>query len=177
MQGKFASDAEAVVAKGKGRGSTLGGLARFSAFGLAAVVLAGCATPYQDLGLRGGVRAVQITSDIAQVTARGSAMTDSDRIEQYVLRKAAETTLAAGYDHFEVVSASDRTRTIQGVAGYAATTQTGFPSAGLSLPFIRPGETVLIRMSRGTASGAAGATLFDAREVVAHLGEPARRRG
>ena len=135
--------------------------------------LAGCATPYQDMGLRGGVRAVQISSDIAQVTARGSTVTDADKIEQYALRKAAEATLAAGYDHFEVVSASDRSRTLQGVAGYAAPGLHGFPSVGLTMPFIRPGETMLIRMSRGPGAEGSGATIFDARDVVNHLG---RRR-
>ena len=142
--------------------------------GAACAALTGCATPYQDMGLRGGVRAVQITSDIAQVTARGSTVTDADKIEQYALRKAAETTLAAGYDHFEVVSASDRSRTLHGVAGYAAPGLHGFPSVGLTMPFIRPGETMLIRMSRGAPADASGATVFDAREVVDHLGP---RRG
>ncbi|HEY2661921.1 MAG TPA: hypothetical protein VGI79_19525, partial [Caulobacteraceae bacterium] len=111
-----------------------------------------------------------ITSDIAQVTARGSAVTDADKIEQYALRKAAEATLAAGYDHFEVVSASDRSRTLQGVAGYAAPGLRGFPSVGLTMPFTRPGETMLIRMSRGAAAESSGATVFDAHQVMDHLG-------
>jgi hypothetical protein len=137
--------------------------------GAAVLALAGCATPYQKLGPLGGVKSVQIASDMAQVTARGSIGTDADRIERYVLREASETTLAAGYDHFWVVSVSDRSRTIQGFAGYTAAAWQGLPSAGFGIPFIRPGETILIRMSRGTAAAQPGATVFDARDVLDHL--------
>jgi hypothetical protein len=135
----------------------------------AALALGGCATPYRNMGVFGGVKAVQIASDMAQVTARGSIGTDPDRIVRYVLRKAAETTLAAGYDHFWVVSEDDRSRTFQGFAGYTAATFQGLPSAGLSLPFVRPGETVLIRMSRGAAAGQSASTVFDAQDVLTHL--------
>ena len=143
---------------------------RAAALLAAALTLGGCATPYQSMGLRGGVRATQISSNIAQVTARGSFVTDADKIEQYVLRKAAETTLAAGYDRFEVLSVSDRSRNIQGVAGYTAFQASGFPSGGISLPFVRPGETLLIRMSRN-GDPAGGNTLFDARDVLDHLAQ------
>lgn len=141
----------------------------------AALTLSGCATPYQKMGLRGGVRAVRLESDLAQVTARGSPLTDADTIERYILRKAAETTLAAGYDHFEVVSVSDRTRTMQGVAGYMTAVGNGLPSAGLSLPFVRPGETVMIRMMRGPVQAAPGGVVFDAQDLLDHLGRAGRR--
>ena len=148
--------------------------AALAGLGMAALALAGCATPYQKMGALGGVKSVEIASDMAQVTARGSIGTDPDRIERYVIRKSAETTLAAGYDHFWVVSVGDRSRTIQGFAGYTAAAFQGLPSAGFSLPFVRPGETVLIRMSRGAAAAQAGATVFDARDVLDHLAGPRR---
>jgi hypothetical protein len=142
---------------------------------LAALALAGCATPYQKMGAFGGVKSVEIASDMAQVTARGAIGTDPDAIERYVLRKAAETTLAAGYDHFWVVSMGDRSRTIQGFAGYGAISSQSLPTGGFSLPFVRPGETILIRMTRGP--GQSGATVFDARDVLDHLAGPHRDRG
>jgi hypothetical protein len=147
--------------------------AALAGLGAAALALAGCSTPYQKMGPLGGVKSVQIASDMAQVTARGSVGTDPDRIERYVLRKAAETTLAAGYDHFWVVSVGDRSRTIQGFAGYTAAAFQGLPSAGFSLPFVRPGETILIRMSRG-ANPQPGATMFDAPDVLSYLAERGR---
>ncbi len=142
------------------------------AAGLCALLsLGACATPYQPMGLSGGVKATEITSNIAQVAARGSFLTDPDKVEQYVLRKAAEITVANGYDRFEVLSSTDRSRSLQAVAGYAGFAGGGYPTGGLSLPFVRPGESVLIRMSRnGEAVG--GATQFDARDVLAHLARP-----
>ena len=145
--------------------------AAFAAVAFSASQLAACATPYQELGhFRGGVRAVQITSNIAQVTARGSAATDPDKVQRYALRKAAETTVAAGYDLFEVVADVDRSRTGQAAAGYTTGGIGGFPALGLSMPFVKPGQTFLIRMSRGPILEGAGPTVFDARQVIAHLG-------
>lgn len=146
--------------------------------GLLTAQLAACATPYQPMGLRGGVGAVQITSNVAQVSARGVTGSDPDKIQRYALRKAAETTLASGYDLFEIISVTDRTRSAQGVAGYTGTglgPAGGLPSLGLALPFIKPGETLLIRMSRGAAPAAGDGVIFDAHDVLAHLGGPARR--
>jgi hypothetical protein len=150
-----------------------GAVALMTASMAAALALAGCATPYQKMGMNGGVRAVQLQTDLAQVTARGSPVTDADTIERYVLRKAAETTLQAGYDHFEIVSSSDRTRTFQGFAGYMRAVGEGLPTAGVTVPFIRPGETVLIRMQTGAAAPT-GAVVFDARDLLAHLAPPPR---
>jgi hypothetical protein len=152
-----------------------GRLAAALALAALASALGGCATPYQKLGVGGGVRSVRLETDLAQVTARGSPLTDADTIERYVLRKAAETTLAAGFDHFEVVSVSDRSRILQGVAGYMTAVGNGLPSAGLSLPFVRPGETVLIRMMRAPVAAAPGGVVFDAQDLLAHLA-PSRRR-
>jgi len=159
------------------RGERRPTLAWTMALGLAACQLCACATPYKEMGVGGGVRGVLITSNIAQVTARGSVATDPDKIEQYVLRKAAETTLAAGYDCFEILSSSDRSRNIQGVVGYTAAGYSGLPTAGLNLPFTRPGETVLIRMAYANAPGGdSGAAVFNAREVIAHLAAVKTRR-
>ncbi len=145
--------------------------AAFAALALGAAQLAACATPYQELGrFRGGVQSVQITSTIAQVTARGTAATDPDKVQRYALRKAAETTVAAGYDLFEVVADTDRSRTGQAAAGYTTGGIGGFPALALTMPFVKPGQTFLIRMSRGPMPEAAGPTVFDARQVIAHLG-------
>jgi hypothetical protein len=139
--------------------------------GLTLSSLGACSTPYQKMGLRGGVGAVQISSNIAQVSARGMTGTDPDKIQRYALRKAAETTLANGYELFEVISVTDRSRSTQGVAGYTGNGigASGFPQVGLAVPFIRPGETLMIRMSHGSAADHADATIFDARDVLAHL--------
>lgn len=137
---------------------------------LSLIGLSACATPYQEMGVRGGVASVRITSDIAQVTARGTAATDPDQVQRYALRKAAETTVASGYDLFQVVADTDRSRTVQGAAGYTAGGLGGFPAIGLNLPFVKPGQTFLIRMSRAQAAGDLAGTVFNAHEVLENLG-------
>ena len=70
---------------------------------LVAGALTGCATPYRQMGLFGGVNASQIDTTTMRVSARGNAFTDIGQIRDYVLLRAAEETLAHGYDLFRVV--------------------------------------------------------------------------
>lgn len=139
-----------------------------------AASLGGCAGSYHEMGLTGGVRAVEISSDVAQVSARGFIGGDPDAIERFVFRKAAETTVTQGYDSFEILSTADRTRSLQAVGGYTAASFTGFSSGGLALPLVRPGESVLIRMFHGQGV-ASGASVFDAHDVLSHLADTAQR--
>ena len=54
-------------------------------------VLSGCATPYQDMGLRGGVEAQRMTVDTYRIIARGNGYTGGTTIQDYTMLKAAET--------------------------------------------------------------------------------------
>ncbi len=78
--------------------------------GLLAVTagLAGCttATPYQpDLRgsqVSGGFSETRVTNDRFRVQFRGNTLTSRDTVERYLLYRAAELTLAQGYDWFEI---------------------------------------------------------------------------
>src|SRR5262249_57668333 len=74
------------------------------------LALAGCATPYQNMGFMGGVEAQQMTADPYRIVARGNGYTGSTTIQDYTLLKAAETTRQAGGTHFSIISASDASR-------------------------------------------------------------------
>ena len=50
---------------------------------LAFAALSACSTPYQDMGTLGGVQAVRITDDTAQIRAQGNGYTDPDTIQRY----------------------------------------------------------------------------------------------
>ena len=76
-------------------------------FALTAPVLAGCASRYQEMGPTGGVTAAKMTEDVYRVSARGNALTEPTRIQDFVLLKAAETTLAAGRTHFVIIGLSE----------------------------------------------------------------------
>ena len=70
--------------------------------------LAGCttATPYQpDLRgsqVSGGFSETRVTNDRFRVQFRGNTLTSRDTVERYLLSRAAELTLAQGYDWFEI---------------------------------------------------------------------------
>ena len=54
------------------------------------LVLAGCATKYQEMGFTGGVAAERITADTYRIVARGNGYTGNTTIQDYALLKAAE---------------------------------------------------------------------------------------
>jgi flavin-binding protein dodecin len=77
---------------------------------LAAGMLAACATPtpFAAADSRGyGYREQRIETDRYIVTFSGNSATNGDQVADMALRRAAELTLAEGYDWFEVVSRTD----------------------------------------------------------------------
>src|SRR5689334_2697964 len=96
------------------------------------MLLAGCATPYQERGFVGGVQAEQTTATCYRIVSRGNGYTARTDVQDYVLLKAAETTQQAGYTHFALVSAADASQVSYDTAygrGWASTTTS-----------IKPGE-------------------------------------
>lgn len=66
-----------------------------------------CATPYQEMGFSGGVLAQQMTANSFRNVARGNGYTGTTRVQDYLMLKAAETTLQNGGTHFAIITASD----------------------------------------------------------------------
>ena len=83
---------------------------RFGVALLAAVILSGCATKYQEMGFTGGVVAEPVMTDVYRIVARGNGYTSPDKVQDFALMKAAETTLAVGGTYFVVVNEIDRTK-------------------------------------------------------------------
>ncbi len=81
-----------------------------------ALILGACATatPYQPLGARGtgatgGFSDVRVAANRYRVTFAGNSMTSRERVETYLLYRAAELTRERGYDGFTIVDrATDR---------------------------------------------------------------------
>jgi hypothetical protein len=154
-------------------------------------ILASCATPYQEMGLKsgvkglmGGVKATRIDETTVQIAASGNAFSDKDTISLYALRKAAETTVANGYDGFYIVSEHDRTRNYTHITpGYSTTsysgtaTGVGYNTAHISgsgtttytppvtTNFIKPGQALTIKMFKGTKQTNASG-VYDAHELL-----------
>jgi hypothetical protein len=79
---------------------------------LAATALAGCATPstpYQPYrahsagGVHGGYSDQQLAADRYLVRFHGNSLTSRDRVEGYMLYRAAELALQNGFDWFQVL--------------------------------------------------------------------------
>lgn len=73
------------------------------------VALSGCmtATPYQPAtasSSANGFSDQQIESNRFEVSFRGNSLTSRETVERYLLFRAAELTLQAGFDHFILVS-------------------------------------------------------------------------
>lgn len=138
-----------------------------------ACALCACATPYQEMGVLGGVQAVRITEDTAQIRASGNAYTDPDTIQRYALRRAAEETVADGFDLFRIDTVMDRTAAGSASMALANGGRRGFWASGFSAPIIKPGQTIMIKMLRGARPDPMPDGEYDAHEVLKYLGEAA----
>ena len=142
--------------------------------------LAGCATKYQDMGFTGGVKAERITTDTYRIVARGNGYTDKTTIQDYVLLKAAETTVAAGCTHFGLISSADASRvgsiTTPGTAQTSIYGRTAFTTytPGSTTSFIKPGEDAYIRVLK-LAPGQQVQGAMSAAEIIQFIGPRVQR--
>lgn len=84
---------------------------KFLCASVLAFTLAGCQTSYETPYQNGqGTTAEQMTGNIYRVTSVGNQFTDPLRVVDYLLVKSAETALAAGFSHFQIVAANDMSR-------------------------------------------------------------------
>jgi opacity protein-like surface antigen len=148
-----------------------------------ALSLAACATPptvYQPAATAQdiGWRATKIEADRYRVSFRANPDLKRDQVEDKALRRAAEITLADGYQWFRVVSRNteqvggrDRGGTSVGVGGSTGSYGSGVGvGIGFDLsPDSRRYETVLeILLGRGAKPD--GADAYDAQSVLTRTG-------
>jgi hypothetical protein len=151
-------------------------LKRFVTAGLLLSMTA-CATPYTgQMGLMGGVTAEPITQDVVRISARGNGYTSSTRVQDFVLLKAAETTLAAGRTHFIIGPSSDSSR--MGVISTPSTFQAqrigntvyGSYNPGFTDTYIKPGQDTIIQMINVPKGQIPPQGAFNAAEINATIG-------
>jgi hypothetical protein len=151
---------------------------RIATLALCGLLLA-CATKYQNMNFLGGVDATQIDSNTFRISAKGNAYTRSDRIQNYALMKAAETTLSSGNDYFVILGSQDTTRrgvdvtpgkatSTTTITGGIATAETHYSDPDIT-EYVKPGQDLMIRVFKG-AKPKDNAAAFDAHEVVSFLG-------
>jgi hypothetical protein len=151
-------------------------LLRCAVIAACAILLVSCATKYQDMGFTGGVAAEPVMTDVYRIVARGNGYTSPDRVQDFVLMKAAETTLAAGGNYFVIVNEADRTNVVSGqtpatmqtnVIGHTAFTTY---SPGASYNIVKPGEAVLVKVLRLKPGETPPPGAFPAQDIVNTMG-------
>lgn len=134
------------------------------------VGVGGCATRYQEMGATGGVSAAPITDDLWRISARGNLYTEATTIQDHVLLKAAETTLAAGRTHFVIVGKEGRgARGLSSPAAFGGGVEQsnyGLLAAGRR----GPSEDLMIRLLPTNASTEDRAEALEASRLVANIG-------
>jgi hypothetical protein len=70
---------------------------------VACLVLFGCATAYQPVGLKGGYSETLLTPDTYRISFRGNAYTSAERAQDFALLRACELVLERGYTHFAII--------------------------------------------------------------------------
>jgi hypothetical protein len=149
---------------------------RYFAIIACAASLVGCATKYQDMGFTGGVAAEPVMTDVYRITARGNGYTSADRVQDFVLLKGAETTLAAGGNYFVVIDQKDRTNVINGQTPGTVQTNivgnTAFTtySPGVNYNIVKPGEALMIRVLRLKPGETPPPGAFPAQDIANTIG-------
>lgn len=145
------------------------------------LLVAGCATKYQDMGFTGGVAAQQMTSNTFRIVSRGNGYTGQTQIADYTMLKAAETAKQHGATHFLVVSASDASSQGQIVTGGTSQTRfvgntayTTYTPAQMH-SFVRPGQDTYIRIIAVKPGEPPPQGAISAEEVIQYVGARVQR--
>lgn len=72
-----------------------------------ALLLFGCATPYQQTGLIGGFSETQLDENVWTVTFKGNGYTSRERATDFNLLRCAEICLENGYKYFVIVEGKE----------------------------------------------------------------------
>ena len=161
---------------------------------LCAMALAACATatPYQSAGVARGAGGFgygeqRIETNRYAISFNGNALTERDKVENYLLYRASELTLEQGYDYFIVAKRATDNKT--SVVPFGGSSRIGFyPSYSWSAPrygwrpFYDPlwDDTTYREVTRYQATAeivlykgqkpASDPQAFDARQVKENLG-------
>ncbi len=141
-----------------------------------AIVISGCATPYQEKGVLGGYEDQRLSENTAIVTFHGNEFISSMDVEALALRRAAELTIESGYDYFFVESGSlDIKNQSYQTTGQVRSTCDAFGNCSASYTpgaiarFQTPQSQIRLRMYKGGTPDEPG--YYDAKVLLRYLGE------
>jgi hypothetical protein len=151
-----------------------------------ALCAAACATPYQEIGLMGGVDAAAMGGDVYRIEAHLNAYSSPSMVLDYVMLRASETAQQQGAAGFVILTSADASRggafvtpgaaittgsaAAYGNAAYGSAVTTYTPA--MMHRFVKPGGIVMIKLVRDP-----GPTdqYINASETIAAIGPRVRR--
>ncbi len=125
------------------------------AVGAAAFLLAGCVAP---TSYRSSVRVTPISADTVRIVATGNTFTSPAALDDYARLKAAEETLARGYDGFEFANENDKV--IEGHQDVGP-----FPIVVAQMPTHNSIQTFTVKMFKGGEPKNPDNPWFDAKDT------------
>lgn len=142
---------------------------------LLVLVLAGCTTPYQEMGLTGGVKAEEISYGRYRITSMINGYTPPPLLADYLKLKAAETALENGSRYFVAEHVQDATQIYRYAApGYIM--HTGYGNFIYSAPSVStaivPKAYLTIRLVSPDSTPPGNA--LDAQEIIDTIGARVR---
>lgn len=142
------------------------------------LLLAACATPYQDHGLTGGLEVLQLDEVTYRIRGDGNGFTRGSTMEEHVLLRAAEIARQRGYTHFALLGsqAGASTGAYTTPGAYSATTTysgrtattSGYYAPGVTMPIRFPNHQAVVRM-QNAVTDPSGAIVLDASIIYSAL--------
>lgn len=144
---------------------------------LAMLTVIGCTTPYQEMGIAGGVSASQIDSRTVIIRARGNGYTSTDTIRDYALMKAAEVTKEKGFDRFIILDGSNENKSSyaqispgQANTQFFGSSMTTTYNAPAAIPIHKASTEITIRMFYLDELKDYNTNSYAANEVIEYVG-------
>lgn len=121
----------------------------------AVLALAGCTTPYQRTGFKGGYSETRLQENAFNVSFRGNGYTRRERVNDFALLRCAEVTMENGFKYFAIADSSQDTKTMMYNTGgssqtYGTVNRIGNSSYGLFNTYNSGSTTILIHKPRSS---------------------------
>ena len=158
-------------------------MTRLITFAVLALLLASCATGYQEKGLTGGFSETQLGENIFRVSFNGNAYTSMERAADFTLLRSAELAVENGFSYFVIIdedqstelstyttpTQSHTTANVYGSGNYATGTATTTTTGGQTYVYSKPRSTntIVCLHDKDQASG----IVYDSSFVIKSIRE------
>ncbi len=158
-------------------------MTRINTLAVFTLLLASCATGYQEKGLTGGFSETQLGENIFRVSFNGNAYTSAERAADFTLLRSAELAVENGFGYFVIIdedqstelstyttpTRSHTTANVYGSGNYATGSATTTTTGGQTYVYSKPRSTntIVCLHDKDQASG----IVYDTNFVIKSIRE------